>query len=99
MAEPTNAPLPRSSRSRRSVTGVDLTTFPLTNIDLTNFDVAAMLASDPARVARGMVGATATALRETAYVTVGLTVLGVQRAQSKRHDIERSRRHSARTTS
>lgn len=99
MADPTNAPMPRSPRSRPSVTSVDLTTFPLTNIDLTNFDVAAMLASDPAKVARGLFGATATALRETAYVTVGLTVLGVQRAQSKRHDIERSRRQSARSTS
>jgi hypothetical protein len=95
MADPTHAPEPRSPRSRPSVTSVDLTTFPLTNIDLTNFDVAAMLASDPAQVARTVVGATATALRETAYVTVGLTVLGLQRAQSKRYDIERARRRSA----
>jgi hypothetical protein len=81
------------------VTSADLTTFPLTNIDLTNFDVAAMLASDPAKIARTLVGATATALRETAYVSVGLTVLGLQRAQSKRHDIGRSRRHAADTSS
>jgi hypothetical protein len=99
MAKPTYTSTPRSARSRPSVTNVDLTTFPLTNIDLTNFDVAAMLASDPAKLARSLIGATATALRETAYVSVGLTVLGVQRAQSKRHDIERSRRDATATTS
>ncbi len=99
MANTTHTTTPRSSRSRPSVTSVDLTTFPLTNIDLTNFDVAAMLASDPAQLARTVVGATATAVRETAYVTVGLTVLGLQRVQAKRHDIGRSRRHSAGTIS
>jgi hypothetical protein len=98
MAEPSLPPASRSSRSRRSSTSLDVTNFPLTNVDLTNFDVAAMLASDPARAAGavvgGIVGVTITAVREATYVTVGLTVLGFRRAQSKRFDVERALRHS-----
>jgi hypothetical protein len=99
MANPSLSPAPGPSRSRRSLTSLDVTTFPLTNVDLTNFDVAAFLASDPGRAAGalvgGVLGAATTAAREATYVTVGLAVLGLQRAQSKRFDIERSRRHSS----
>lgn len=98
MATPSPTPASRASRSRRSLPSLEATNFPLTNVDLTNFDVAAILASDPGRAASaavgGVLGAAATALREATYVTVGLTVLGVQRALSKRVDIERALRHS-----
>ena len=98
MATPSPSPAFPASRSRRSLTSLELTNFPLTNVDLTNFDVAAILASDPGRAASaavgGVLGAAATAVREATYVTVGLTVLGVQRALSKQVDIERLLRHS-----
>ena len=70
----------RTARAARSITSADVTNFPLTNLDLTNFDIAAILASDPAKAARTVIGVAATAAREATYVTVGLTVLGVQRA-------------------
>jgi len=84
MATPSRPPqLPANAltaRAARSITSADVTNFPLTNLDLTNFDVAAILASDPAKAARTVIGIAATAAREATYVTVGLTVLGVQRA-------------------
>ena len=102
MATPSPTPASRASRSRRSLTNLEATNFPLTNVDLTNFDVAAILASDPGRVATavvgGVLGTAAMAVREATYVTVGLTVLGIQRALSKRADIELALRHSATTT-
>jgi hypothetical protein len=99
MATPSRPPLrrpdARPGRAGRSITGADVTNFPLTNLDLTNFDIAAILASDPAKAARAAIGLAATAAREATYVTVGLTVLGLQRARSKRHDAGRDLRHSS----
>ena len=103
MANLPPTPSSRAARTRRPLADLDVTNFPLTNVDLTNFDVAAILASDPGRAASaavgGVLGAAATALREATYVTVGMTVLGVQRALSKRVDIERALRHSPTSTS
>ena len=67
-----------------------------TNIDLTDFDVV--------RAIRGSVGfggslaaqAADLALdlaRDATYVTVGMGLLGYQRAQVRRREFERSRRH------
>ena len=67
-----------------------------TNIDLTDFDVV--------RAIRGSVGlggslATQAAdlaldlARDATYVTVGIGLLGYQRAQVRRREFERSRRH------
>jgi len=64
----------------------------MTNIDLTNFDVAAMMDSDLGRVAKTTLGLAAGAIRETTYVGVGLTVLGIQRMQVRRRDFERALR-------
>jgi hypothetical protein len=65
--------------------------FDPTNIDLTDFDVV--------RAIRGTVGiggslaARATELaKDATYVTVGLGLLGYQRAQVRRREFERSRR-------
>jgi hypothetical protein len=65
--------------------------FDPTSIDLTDFDVA--------RVIRGTVdvggslAARATELaRDATYVTVGLGLLGYQRAQVRRRELERSLR-------
>ncbi|MET0908581.1 MAG: hypothetical protein ABWZ99_03855 [Ilumatobacteraceae bacterium] len=69
-----------------------LTELDLTNIDLTNFDVAAMFDSDLGRLARTTLGMAAGAVRETTYVGVGFTVLGIQRLQVRRRDLERALR-------
>jgi hypothetical protein len=65
--------------------------FDPTNIDLTDFDVV--------RAIRGTVdvggslAARATELaRDATYVTVGLGLLGYQRVQVRRRELERSRR-------
>lgn len=64
----------------------------MTNIDLTNFDVAAMIDSDVGRLAKTTLGYAAGAVRETTYVGVGLTILGIQRLQVRRRDFERALR-------
>lgn len=64
--------------------------FDPTNVDLTDFDVAAMLESDLGRMARGAAEVAATGVREATYVTVGLTLLGVQRLRVRRREFERS---------
>jgi hypothetical protein len=65
--------------------------FDPTNIDLTDFDVA--------RAVRGTVdaggtlaGRAADLARDATYVTVGLGLLGFQRAQVRRRELERSLR-------
>jgi hypothetical protein len=63
-----------------------------TRVDLTDFDVAAFIESDPVQLARAGLGFTAKAVRESTYVTVGLTVLGIQRLQVRRREIQRSLR-------
>ena len=66
--------------------------FDPTNVDLTDFDLAAMLESDVGRMARTAAGAAATGVREATYVTVGFTLLGVQRLQVRRRELEQSLR-------
>lgn len=67
------------------------TQFDPTHVDLTDFDLV--------RVLRGTVGAGATVAsraaelaKDATYVTVGLGLLGYQRAQVRRREFERSRR-------
>ena len=76
----------------RAIPSLDVSAIDLTNIDLTNFDVATILDSDLGRVARTTLGFAAGAIRETTYVGVGLTVLGIQRGQVRRRDFERALR-------
>ncbi len=63
-----------------------------TRVDLTDFDIAAFVESDRARIPRAALDLTAKAVRESAYVTVGFTVLGIQRLQVRRREIERALR-------
>lgn len=61
-----------------------------TRVDLTNFDVTAV---DPAalagRAADRAANLATTLAKDAAYVTVGLGLLTVQRAQVRRREIER----------
>ena len=58
--------------------------FDPTNLDLTDFDVSAMLDSDAGRVARRAVEIAAVSAREMTYVTVGLTLLGLNQLEQRR---------------
>ena len=58
-----------------------------TRLDLTRVDLVRVLESDEARRA-------AEIARDALYVTVGLGVLGVQRAQVRRRELERSLRRA-----
>jgi hypothetical protein len=73
-------------------TRIDFTRIDFTNVDLTDFDVAAFIESDPGRVARAAIDLAVGAVRESTYVTVGLTVLGIQRLQVRRREIQRALR-------
>ena len=62
--------------------------FDPTNIDLTDFDVdrlARTAAATTERLGARVLGLT----REATYIAVGLGVLGVQRAQVRRRELER----------
>ncbi|MGB0112499.1 MAG: hypothetical protein WBP59_04720 [Ilumatobacteraceae bacterium] len=61
-----------------------------TSVDLTDLDVARLLRQ--AQNTTGTVATKATDLaKDAAYVTVGLGILGLQRAQVRRREFERSR--------
>ena len=71
-----------------------------TNIDLTDFDVVRAVRGSfeigGSLAARAADLATHLALnlaRDATYVTVGMGLLGYQRAQVRRREFERSRRH------
>jgi hypothetical protein len=75
-----------------SLDDLDFSRLDFTRVDLTNFDVAAFIESDPGRAARAAVDLTVRAVQESTYVTVGLTVLGIQRLQVRRREIQRAMR-------
>ncbi len=73
----------------------------VTRLDLTNFgpahlDLSALTDTSAARAARAglskTAGVTARVVREATYISVGLTLLGIQRAQVRRRGFERSLR-------
>jgi len=66
--------------------------FDPTNIDLTDVDLVSAIRGSVDL--GGSLAARATALAmDATYVTVGLSLLGYQRAQVRRREFERSRRH------
>ena len=74
----------------KGVPATTVGTVPLpdpTHLDLTDVDLRRLLESDEARRA-------ASIARDALYVTVGLGVLGVQRTQVRRREIERSLRRA-----
>lgn len=75
-----------------SLDDLDFTRVDLTGVDLTRVNLAALAGSEPARAALAAIDLSARLVRESAYVTVGLTVLGIQRLQVRRREFERSLR-------
>ena len=69
---------------------VMLPRFDPTNLDLTDFDVQAMLDSNAGRAARTAVDAAAVGARELTYVSVGLTLLTLQRLRVRRREFLKS---------
>ena len=65
--------------------------FDPTNIDLTDFDVARAIRGT-VDVGGAIAGRAADLAKDATYVTVGLSLLGFQRAQVRRRELERSLR-------
>jgi hypothetical protein len=65
--------------------------FDPTNIDLTDFDLVTAV-RNTVDAGGTLAGRAAELARDATYVTVGLGVLGYQRAQVRRREFERSRR-------
>ena len=64
----------------------------LTNIDLTDFDVVRAIRGS-VEIGGSLAARAADLARDATYVTVGMGLLGYQRAQVRRREFERSRRH------
>jgi len=91
MASTQSDPTPTPRRDIASATGRRATQFDPTHLDLTDLDLVRAIRDTVD--AGGAVATRATELaKDATYVTVGLGLLGYQRAQVRRREFERSRR-------